>query len=472
MLLILVYCYIEVFFSMNVRTFIFGLGLTALIGFQSCREDFDYDPISSDLSFSRDTVSVDTVYNFSKSETYVLKVYNPENDNRVIPKIYLSRGEQSFFNINVDGKSGTSFENVPIRKKDSLFIFIEIAAKEAQANPLYDDEITFETINSTKKIKLLSWIEKAKIHTKDATITSENWNSNEAQVIDGNLTVTNNLVIEKGTKVYFKKGASLTIANNASLTVNGFLNEEVKFRSARHDNKYDSIPDQWNKIELAPNSSSKINYAKIIGADTGLHVNRAQLEISNSKIVNNQSYGILANNATITGYNLVMNNSNLSTLAIQGGGAYEFYHSTFANYFSFGTGVGPAYSLYLSNKDNDNESASLTKATFGNCIFYNQRTPNAIVFDRNDGVMFNYLFDTNIIHNADVSTLDVATAPNFLASIKLDPIFVNTNYNANKLAVKEDSPAKNAGKLIYAQNYPLDYNGVPRGTTPTIGAYQ
>ena len=102
---------------MQIKTFFVGLGITSLIGFQSCREDFDYDPISSELKFSKDTISVDTVYNFSKSETYVLKVYNPENDDRVIPKIYLSKGNQSYFNINVDGKAGTSFENVPIRKK-------------------------------------------------------------------------------------------------------------------------------------------------------------------------------------------------------------------------------------------------------------------------------------------------------------------------------------------------------------------
>ena len=86
---------------MNVKTLIAGLGIASLIGFQSCRDDFDYDPISSELRFSKDTVSVDTVYNFSKSETYLLKIYNPENDDRVIPKIYLTRGNNSFFNINV-----------------------------------------------------------------------------------------------------------------------------------------------------------------------------------------------------------------------------------------------------------------------------------------------------------------------------------------------------------------------------------
>ena len=457
---------------MSIKTLFVGLGIASLIGFQSCRDDFDYDPISSDLKYSKDTISVDTIYNYSKSETYVLKVYNSENNDRVIPKIYLSKGNQSYFNINVDGKSGTTFENVPIRKKDSLFIFVEVNAKEAFTNPLYEDEINFESSHSSKKIKLLSWVEKAKIHAKDETVSSANWNESEAQVIDGNLTVTNDLTIEKGAKIYFKKGASLTIANNAKLTVNGALNKEVKFRSSRHDNKYDSLTNQWNKIELSPNSTSTINYAKIIGADTGLHVNNAKLIISNAKIVNNQSYGILATNATITGYNLVMNNSNLATLGIEGGGNYEFYHSTFANYFESSNSAGPAYSLYLSNADNNKNVSALTKATFGNCIFYNQRTPNAILFDKKDGASFNYIFDTNIIHNVDTSTLNVMTAANFMNNITLEPMFENVAAKANKLAVKKDSPAKGKGKLTFAQQYPFDYNGIDRKASPTIGAFQ
>lgn len=457
---------------MNIKTFLIGLTLISIVSFFSCRDDFDYDPLTSDLRYSRDTISVDTVYNFSKSETYVLKIYNPENDNRVIPKIYLSKGDKSFFNINVDGKAGSSFENVPIRKKDSLYIFIEIAAQEATTNPLYDDEINFETKSSTKKIKLLSWIEKAKVHEKDATISSENWNSNEAQVIDGNLTITSDLTINKGTTVYFKKGASLTIADNAKLIVNGALNNEVKFRSARHDNKYDSIPDQWKKIELSPNSYSTINYAKIIGGDIGLNVNNASLEISNTKIVNNQSYGILANNSTIKGYNLILNNSNLASLAIESGGNYEFYHSTFANYFNFNTSVGPAYSVYLSNTDSNQNIHPLTKAIFGNCIIYNQRTPNALVFSKQDGATFNYLFDNNIIHNTDISILNVLNNNNFLSNNIKDPEFINPNYNANRLSVKETSPAKNSGKAEYANLFPTDYNGNNRQTSPTIGAFQ
>jgi len=167
-----------------------------------------------------------------------------------------------------------------------------------------------------------------------------------------------------------------------------------------------------------------------------------------------------------------MNNSNLATLAIEHGGSYEFYHSTFANYFNFATAAGPAYSLFLSNENNDKNVSALAKATFGNCIFYNERTPNAIILDKKDGAAFNYLFDTNIIHNSDTSALNVTTAPNFMDNITLNPMFENTDYNANKLWLKPDSPAKNKGKVSLAQQFPLDYNGEPRGSTPTIGAYQ
>lgn len=456
---------------MNIRTWIVCLGIGAFTTFQSCRDDFDFEPISSALRLSTDTISVDTVYNYSKSETYVLKLYNPDDKDLVIPRIALARGNDSYFNINVDGLAGNEFTNVPIRKKDSLFVFVEIEAKEAPINPAYDDEILIETTQQQQHVKLLSWIEKAQIHDANSSLATANWNANEAHVIDGNLSITNQLNVEAGTKIYFKRGASLSIEPNASLTVNGALGQEVKFRSARHDSKYDSIPNQWNKIELKPNSQASIHYAKIIGGETGLHVNKAELNISNSFIVNHQSYGILANQAKITGYNLIMNNANLAALAIENGGEYKFYHSTFANFFNMIGTAGPAYSVYLSNY-NEEEANPLTQAIFGNCIFFNQRTPNALVLERREGIGFNYSFDTNLFKNVDTNELNVMTATGFVNSIIGDPLFADPIYTANRLRVLENSPALGAGKTTISQNYPTDYYGIPRGTQPTLGAIQ
>ncbi len=457
---------------MKLRTILFSTAIFGGLLFQSCRDDFDFDPISTGLSFNKDTVNVDTVFNNRKSETYVLKVYNSDKDDKVIPKIYLNKGENSYFNLNVDGRAGRSFENVPIRGKDSLFVFVEIQAKEANVNPLYDDELIFETSSENKQVKLLSWVEKAEF-LKDQTIGSATWDQNTSQVISGNVTISNSLNVEAGAKIYFEKDASLTIAENANFTVNGSVNNFAKFRSARHDTRYDSLPNQWNKIELKPNSSSTINYAKIIGGNIGLEVNQSKLDIQNSYIVNHQSYGISANNAEINGFNLLLNNSNYAALAIFNGGKYAFYQSTFANYFNMIGTAGPAYSLYLSNESEDESTTNpLTQAIFANSIFYNERTPNAIAFNNISGAAFNYLFDTNMIKNADTSTLDVTSTNGFVGNIVDNPLFIDGSYTANNLRLGEESPAKGKGKQTYANQYPNDIFGISRVSLPNLGAIQ
>lgn len=438
----------------------------SILFLSSCRDDYDYPMLENTLKVSSDTISVDTVYNFSKSETYVLKLYNQDDKDLTIPELKLNKGDLSYFNIIVDGKSGTNFRNIPIRKKDSLYVFIEIDAKQAFANPLYEDEIVINTNQKSQQVKLLSWIEKAKIHTKNEVLSNETWTKDEAHVIDENLTITN-LIVEEGTSVYFKKNASLTIANGGKLEVKGALGKEAKFRSARHDKKYDSIPNQWNKISLSPNSKSDINYAKIIGGDTGLEVINAKLNIQNSYIVNHQSYGILANNADITGSNLILNNTNISALAIENGGSYEFYHSTFANFFNLVGTAGNSHSLKI-----DNNNGALHKAIFGNCIFYNLRSANALEFTKNSTFPFNINFDTNMFKNGNISTLNVLTETGFSKSIVGNPDFFNPDYKSNKLRVKEGSKALNAGNIDIARKFPLDYYGKNRISNPTLGAIQ
>lgn len=457
---------------MKLRNILFGTALLGGIVLQSCRDDFDYDPISTGISFNRDTLSVDTVFNHRKSETYVLKIYNNDKDNKVIPKIYLNKGNNSFFQINVDGRAGKDFENVAIRGRDSLFVFVEIQAKDAPNNPLYDDELIVETTSEKKQVKLLSWIEKANF-LKDQTIGSASWDANTAQVISGNVTVQQSLNISAGSKVYFEKDAQLTINDNAQFTVEGNVGNFVKFRSARHDSRYDSLPNQWNKIELKPRSTSVINYAKIIGGQIGLEVNQAKLDIRNSYVVNHQSFGVLANNAEILGVNLLMNNANNAALALTNGGKYAFYHSTFANYFSMIGTAGPAYALYLSNADLDEQQSNpLTQAIFANSIFYSDRSANGIAFHKNEAVAFSFLFDTNMMNNLDTSTLNMTSTPGFTASILGDPLFTSPYYTSNNLRLEEDSPAIGKGKSSYATQYPLDIFGMNRTASPNLGAIQ
>jgi hypothetical protein len=58
----------------------------------SCNKDDITFDAPSELSFSRDTVFCDTVYHQVRSETYVVKVYNNEDKDILIPRIHLEKG--------------------------------------------------------------------------------------------------------------------------------------------------------------------------------------------------------------------------------------------------------------------------------------------------------------------------------------------------------------------------------------------
>ena len=73
-----------------------------LIMLTSCRKDFEFEPSSGDLRFSRDTVYLDTVFTNIGSSTYTLKVYNRSDKDIEIPKIELARGLESKYRMTID----------------------------------------------------------------------------------------------------------------------------------------------------------------------------------------------------------------------------------------------------------------------------------------------------------------------------------------------------------------------------------
>jgi len=116
--------------------------LLFLIGFLllvcSCRSDFETVASTGDLTFSKDTIYLDTVFTNIGSSTYRLKVYNKSKNDITIPTIKLAKGLNSKYRMTVDGMQGSegkSFNNVELLAKDSLYIFIETTANITDANP-------------------------------------------------------------------------------------------------------------------------------------------------------------------------------------------------------------------------------------------------------------------------------------------------------------------------------------------------
>jgi hypothetical protein len=427
---------------------------------------------------------LDTVFSTVRSETYVLKVYNQQDDDVVIPRIYLEKGPTSQFKINVDGNPGSSsnqnsFQNVPLRAKDSLYIFIEIAPQSINVSEaLADEDLLFITVGNTQKVKLLSLVEDAEFYfSKSGTKEIANdlaWNNSKSKVIYGNLKITNGakLSISEGTKIYFHKNANLIIDSGSQLNIEGSLNHEVLIRGDRHETKYDSLPGNWNQIQLTKNSSSKINHLLVKGGNNAFYLEEnAHLIITNSKIYNFLYGGIHSAGGNVEGKNLAINNCGTSDLIVEYGGNYDFTHCTFANYWNLNAGAG--YSAYLSNFYQKSGKTKYNKlnASFKNCIFW-VKNYNSLYLDKNANAPFIYTFDTNLIKNSS-NSLNIETDDNFINTIlNEDPLFYKTGYSDCLLSLNLGSPAWGKGNLNYARAVPEDINGVSRTGDPSLGAYQ
>ena len=155
-----------------IRSLYYIIGFFMLIFWSSCRQDFEFTPSTGQLSFSKDTVYLDTVFSNIGSSTYTLKVYNNSDNDILIPSLKLSKGQTSNYRMNVDGMLGNGpllgkeFENVELLAKDSMFVFIEttidiqpLVATETQF--LYTDAIEFGTGPNTQKVELVTLVKDA-----------------------------------------------------------------------------------------------------------------------------------------------------------------------------------------------------------------------------------------------------------------------------------------------------------------------
>ena len=458
---------------MNKFKLLLGASFWILLMAVSCnRDDINFESPTQLLRFSADTVFCDTVYNQVRSETYAVKIYNNEDKDVMIPKISLGSGNASLYRINVDGKAGTDFTNVPLRKNDSLYIFVEIAPVANAPQAIAEDQINVETPAGKQHVTLFSVVQDAEFYIESKTnpnilTNNTNWTNEKAKIIFGNLTLDagKKLDIQKGTKVYFFKNSALKIGKNAELNVKGELNNEVIFRGDRSETKYDTIPKNWQGISFDVGAKLDMNYARVFGGTRGLQMIETTAAIKNSIIHTHQEYGIYAVKSNITASNLVMNNCGEADLGIFKGGTYNITHSTVANYWDFNTAL-PSIGIYATNEYQNNATLENGPLTLNvkNSIIYGS-AENMVELKPISGQTFTTDFSYNLLRYGSKANY---AAPNSIKN--QDPKFQNYFTQKLNLRVKADSPAK--GKGVYLSSFPTDIAGVTRTNPPTIGAYQ
>lgn len=449
----------------------------------SCnKDDISFDAPSQQLSFSKDTVFCDTVYHQVRSETYAVKVYNNEDKDILIPRIHLEKGASSLYKINVDGKPGYDFKEVALRKKDSLYIFVEIAPEATGPEAIAEDKILFESPAGQQNVVLFSVVQDAEFFIKTSSnpniLTSDaTWANNKAKIIYGDLTVDQNVIlnIQPGTKVYFHKNSGMKVLQGATLNINGTLANNVTLRGDRNDPAYDTIPKNWNSIKMEPGSTLNMNYARLFGGTKGLEMKQTNATINNSFIHNFQEYGIYSIGSTITARNLVMNNCGESAIGIFRGGTYNLTHCTVANYSDLLQSYnrnGIFATNEWTNDSNQTEQGALI-LNVKNSIVYSDRE-NSVFFEQTPGQLFNFTFENCLLKYSSQSEAGFSdTAPSVIQLVKnQSPLFVNYFAAQMNLRVKQNSPAIGKGSTAVAATVPTDIAGISRTSNPTLGAYQ
>ena len=515
------------------RQFLLFLGLIATFCFTSCRNELDFESSVGNLSFSKETVYLDTVFTNIGSSTYTLKVYNNSNKNISIPNVRLGKGQASNYRLMVDGVPGKELENVELLANDSMFVFIEVTSDVADANPtdfLYADEIQFGNGLNFQKVNLVTLIQDAvfiypersgspnnytyeeiqlgldengdpiKItgtnlsHTDVVNGDELHWTNTKPYVVYGYAKVPENetLIVDAGTKVHFHANSGLIVADDASLDINGGLstynpdgsvlvNNEVVFEGDRLEPSYAEAAGQWGAVWFLPGSNANnITNLTIKNATVGMLVSgndgtpTPTIDMTNVQIYNCTNVGILARTGNMIGKNVVVNNCGQASLACTFGGSYDFTHCTFANYWS-----APSQTCLVVDYYDGNSLYALNKADFKNCILYGSSNLGIIL--EKTGTTFNYKFDNCLIRFNDFNN-QFGSNPlyQFTSSSNYADCIIGTNSasntpdfkNVNKNNFRILSTSSVIGNANLSFSTFADILGNSRATSSDIGAYE
>lgn len=466
--------------------------LFALLALTACQDDEDFSQSASDLlTFSADTIRLDTVFSTVPSSTRSFWVYNRSGHSLRCTNVRLENGNQIGFRVNVDGtylspEAGYQASDIEVRKNDSIRVFVELTSSRnfGDAPTLIEDNLVFileSGVRQKVNLNAFSWdatIARGLTVTSDSTIDA----SERPLVVYGGIDVAENatLTIAPGSTLYFHDGAGLNV--HGRLIAAGEQGREVTLRGDRLDNMFDYLPynyvsGQWAGVRLYESSyDNRITYTDIHSSYDGLVVDSADVErlkltLDHSTIHNCQGSALSVTNTYVTVSNCQLTNT-LGHCLLLDGGRMTVNNCTLAQFYPYDSARGTALHVQ-STKTPVWEFACLNTLITG---YGSDEMTIERVEDRQEEC--NFAFDHCIIRTPRLETEDSLRFTHVVFEDATD-----TAQAARKhfLLIDEDnlrydfhltatSPAVGAADSLTA--LPTDRTGLRRDERPDIGAYE
>lgn len=394
--------------------------LLIIISLIACRRDDYYEGNDIDISFSTDTLRIDTVFTTVGSATRFVKIFNHKNQ-PILADIRLQNQSQRFFRLNIDGLPGETATNVEIAANDSIYVFVEVTIdpdQDVSISPfIIENEIEVTVNQQTSFIHLEAWGQNAnyvtptngqgKSYLLSCDFGEEVWDDPKPYVLYGILYIDScTLVLPAGTQLFVHGGIvrdSTSIYNDGLLIFlkdgridsRGTLDSPVIIQGDRLENDYNDLPSQWVGLLLWQESrGNKLVHTQIKNSIVGISTDSlAEASLYSCQIFNTGGPAVSTRHSKVYAENCLFYNNNSHSLQLTYGGQYEFNYCTIASY----TGQSDALVMtdfYTDDPFNsDKYRTNRLDAEFTNCIFAGADDDEISLNQfSNDPSNFNYQF--------------------------------------------------------------------------------
>lgn len=421
----------------------------------SCIDDSITNDASQQPVFSTSELTLAPLLNGQKSPTYKLMVYNRGSKGISIDNISVAGNDDGFFRFNVDGHSGSFFNDVVIRGGDSIYVFVDAVVPDDGTSR--SCSLNFTTAGRTQSVTVQAQVISAQVLKSPEVTGAETWSGN--YYIDGTARVAAGavLTLAPGTNLYFTDGTALAI--EGTLVSEGIPENPVVMQGDRFDDivpdvSYEIVAGQWKGIELAANASVNLSYTSVLnGEDLLAMADGSKATLFNTRLHNASGTVLSVNGATVDAVGCEITDAGTNVIYLENAEA-TLAHCTVSNHYIMAYPVDPIIwfegdnAFHATNSIIYGLSAEINDYTldyrpvfFSHCLF---RSPGS-----DDDNFFDCVWDTDPMLSVE----------------RMDYIL---DYRP-----QEDSPVIGAADpALTPASWTVDYYGTPVGTPAPIGAYR